>query len=292
MQKRMKILVTGGAGLIGSHLVRELLRIGEDVIVLDNLSTGRRENVPASVRLIEADMKSPEILTLFEPENFDAVVHLAAQTTVGSSLKDPMNDAEENIFGTLNVLRAAIRNGAARLIFASTAAIYGDVPEDCLPIEESRPAAPMSFYGLSKFVAENYIKMYHDVYGLNYVILRFANVFGELQGESGEGGVISLFAIIHAEDIAAGICKALTTNHVNAIYNLSTQTEISVNHILSIFSTVAGAEIEHEHVPVRQGDIFRSCLSNRLALKKLDWQPRISLEEGIERTYPYICRKV
>lgn len=190
----MKVLITGGAGFIGSHLVERLLLESIDITVLDNFSTGRRENVPDSIHLIETDMKSPELSNLFRREKFDALIHLAAQTTVAYSIESPLDDAQENIIGTLNLLRASNDNGIERFIFASSAAIYGNVPEDFLPIREDMRPVPLSFYGLSKLTAEKYIELHHSTYGLNYIILRFSNVFGEKQGDSGEGGVISIFS--------------------------------------------------------------------------------------------------
>lgn len=201
----MKILVTGGAGFIGSHLVNKLLNEGEEVMVLDNLSRGKSENVPDSARFIVMDIRDPRIAKLFKSEHFDAVVHLAGQTMVSASIKNPVLDARENIFGLINLLQAVRYSGVRRFIFSSTAAVYGDVSEEYLPISEHQTPAPTSFYGLSKLTAERYIIMYQSMYGLDYVILRFSNVFGELQGDSSEGGVISIFSKCVANQLGGGV---------------------------------------------------------------------------------------
>jgi UDP-glucose 4-epimerase len=256
--------------------------------------------------LWQQDVRNRNIVQQIVFENFDVIVHLAAQTMVDVSIKEPVFDASENIMGTLNVLEAA-RQCGARVIFASTAAAYGDVAETDLPVKESQALHPQSFYGLTKVGAEKYLQLYHDIYGLDYVVCRFANVYGERQGDKGEGGVISIFAkriaageditifgdgeqtrdFIYAGDIARGICKAITTEHVNTVYNLSTQTEISLLHLVKVMSDIMGKKIEpHFDVP-REGDIYRSVLSNEKAALYLDWKPECSLEEGLEKTLKY-----
>ena len=190
----MKVLVTGGAGFIGSHLVRLLQAEGEQVAVVDNFTTGLRENLPAGTEIHECDVTGEALGDIFAEGHFDAVVHLAGQTTVHVSMADPELDGTQNVVGSIHVLEQARKYGVQRVIFASTAASYGDVPEDHLPIDEFEPLAPLSFYGLSKVTVEHYLDLYHKAYGLDYVVLRFANVYGERQGDGGEGGVISIFA--------------------------------------------------------------------------------------------------
>ena len=242
---------------------------------------------------------------------FDAIVHLAAQTMVDISVKDPLFDARENLLGTVHVLEAARAANVKRIVFASTAAAYGDVKEDDLPVREAQPTEPMSFYGLSKLSVEKYLAMYHQLYGLEYVVLRFANVYGERQGDGGEGGVISIFAkavaegrditiygdgeqtrdFVYAGDIAEGILAALRTEEVNAAYNLSTQTETSLRELVSLLAEICGREIVPKYGAEREGDIYKSMLSNSRARRGLGWQPEISLADGLRRTYEYFCGK-
>lgn len=299
----MKILVTGGAGFIGSHIVEKLVKEDCQVVVIDNLSTGVRENIPSAVKLIEMDICSHELINIFKTENFDAVLHLAAQTMVPVSLKKPDYDCQINILGTLNVLEACRSTGVKRVVFSSTAAVYGNA--DCLPVMESTETRPTSFYGLSKLTVENYLALYHQVYGLEYVVLRYANVYGERQGDGGEGGVVSIFTrlisagksltifgdggqtrdFIYAGDVANANYQALLTPHVNHVYNVSTQIETSVNELITIFEKVASKSVEKVCVPVREGDIYRSMLSNDQATQKLGWKPMMNLAEGLRRTY-------
>ncbi|SDG23378.1 UDP-glucose 4-epimerase [Selenomonas sp. WCT3] len=302
----MMVLITGGAGFIGSHLVRQMLD-EKNIVVLDDLSTGSLKHLSElDIVLWKQDICNPDIVQQIVSEKFDVIVHLAAQTMVDSSIKNPIFDASENIMGTLNVLEAA-RQCGARVIFASTAAAYGDVMENELPVPESHELSPQSFYGLTKVGVEKYLALYHQHYGLDYVICRFANVYGERQGDKGEGGVISIFAkriaagkditiygdgtqtrdFVYAGDIARGICKAMTTENVNTVYNLSTQTETSLLDLVRIMSEVSGREITPKFGQVRDGDIYRSMLSNRKAKEDLGWEPQISLADGLRRTMAY-----
>ena len=306
----MKVLVTGGAGFIGSHLVRQLLEAEHAVTVLDNVSTGTWQHLPQgkdTCTCWEMDIRDKAAREKIEQAKFDVIVHLAAQTMVDVSIKDPEFDASENVMGTVNILEAARHSGVKRIIFASTAASYGDVTEDRLPIREEETLAPMSFYGLTKVTVEKYLKLYHDLYGLDYVALRFANVYGERQGDTGEGGVISIFAkriakeqgitvfgdgrqtrdFIYAGDIAAGIIAAMTTGKVNAVYNLSNQTETSLLELIELMAKAVGKEVEPEFAAPREGDINRSMLCNEAAVRNLNWQPQMDLAEGLARTINY-----
>ena len=306
----MNILVTGGAGFIGSHLVRQLLALGHEVTVLDNLSTGVREHLPVDGFVFwELDDRTVEARECIMAGHFDAIVHLAGQTMVDASIRNPHFDASENVMGTVNVLEAARLSEVNRVIFASTAAAYGDVETEMLPLCEDLPLKPLSFYGLTKVTVEHYLALYHMLYGLDYVVLRFANVYGERQGDKGEGGVISIFAkrvakgesltifgdggqtrdFIYAGDIANGIVHALATEHVNTAYNLSTQTETSLNDLVKILGKTIGKEIQSTHQPARDGDIYRSMLANEKAKVFMEWQPEASLEEGLRRTVKYFA---
>ena len=306
----MNVLVTGGAGFIGSHLVRQLLDAEHQVTVLDNVSTGTWQHLPQGKETCtcwEMDIRDKAAREKIEQGKFEVIVQLAGQTMVDVSIKDPEFDASENIMGTINVLEAARNSGVKRVIFASTAAAYGDVTEDKLPIREEENLAPMSFYGLTKVAVEKYLKLYHDLYGLDYVALRFANVYGERQGDTGEGGVISIFAkriakdqgitvfgdgkqtrdFIYAGDIAAGIIAAMTTDKANAVYNLSNQTETSLLELIDLMAKAAGKKVEPAFAAPREGDINRSMLCHESAVQNLNWQPKMDLAEGLARTINY-----
>lgn len=306
----MNVLVTGGAGFIGSHLVRQLLEAKHNVTVLDNVSTGTWQHLPQgkdTCTCWEMDIRDKAAREKIEQGKFDVIVQLAGQTMVDVSIKDPEFDASENIMGTVNILEAARHSGVKRIIFASTAAAYGDVTEDKLPIREEEALAPMSFYGLTKVAVEKYLQLYHDLYGLDYVALRFANVYGERQGDTGEGGVISIFAkriakdqgitvfgdgkqtrdFIYAGDIAAGIIAAMTTDKANAVYNLSNQTETSLLELIELMAKASGKTVEPAFAAPREGDINRSMLCNEAAVQNLNWQPKMNLAEGLARTINY-----
>lgn len=308
----MNILVTGGAGFIGSHLVRVLLHENQQVTVLDNLSTGSRENLPEhGFTFWQLDIRDPGLTARLSAGHFDAIIHLAAQTMVNASVRDPLFDASENILGFINLLEAARYNGIRRIILASSAAIYGDVDETDLPVEESHTNIPLSFYGLTKQTAEKYVKLYHRFFGLEYIIFRFANVYGERQGNIREGGVISTFIkqliadqaptifgdgeqtrdFIYAGDIANGLFQGLYTQKANTAYNLSTQTETSLNTLLSLLESFSGKTIQPIRKSLLKGDIRRSILSNDKAKHALNWHPEVTLKEGLLRTYFYFSQQ-
>ncbi|MDU2065883.1 MAG: NAD-dependent epimerase/dehydratase family protein [Sporomusaceae bacterium] len=305
----MKVLVTGGAGFIGSHLSRKLLADGHTVVIYDNLSTGRKEHVPAKVKLVVGDIRHEMMSTVLATEKFDAVVHLAAQTGVPASIESPLFDADVNIQGSVRLLEACRTYGVKRVVFASTAAVYGDVAE--VPVKEAAPTVPTSFYGLSKLTIEKYLALYQAQFGLSYVVLRFANVYGERQGDGGEGGVVSIFSrkcfqdepvtifgtgeqtrdFVYAGDVAEAILLALQTDKDNQVYNVSTKTEITVNELLHCIETVSAKKMSTTYEPPREGDIFRSFLENQAITSNLGWKAKTTLPEGLARTYKFLCGK-
>jgi len=299
----MKILVTGGAGFIGSHVVDKLIQENCQVVIVDNLSTGLQENIHKAATFIQMDIRSNQLLELFVGQKFDYVIHLAAQTMVHKSLEMPDYDCDVNISGTVNILEACRKTQVKRIAFSSTAAVYGNV--NSLPVVESSPTVPTSFYGLSKLTCENYLALYHQLYGLEYVAQRYANVYGERQGDGGEGGVVSIFTrkihqgapvvifgdgsqtrdFIYVGDIANANYQSLLTVHANNVYNISTQTETSVNMLIEYMGKVAGKTVTKVSGPLREGDIYKSTLSNAAAQQNLDWSPCMPLIDGLARTY-------
>lgn len=305
----MKILVTGGAGFIGSHLLRLLERQEQvEVVVYDNLTSGRREHVPNNIRLIEGDVRDKDLVRLFLQEHFDAVVHLAAQTMVPYSLQHPDEDCSVNLLGLLNVLECCRVSGVKNVVFSSSAAVYGDNLN--IPLQEEERLLPTSAYGITKMTSEHYLRMYHDLYGLNTTVLRFANVYGERQGAGGEGGVVSIFCkllakgegvtvfrngeqtrdFVYAGDIAEALWRGskLEGHHV---INISTQKETSVNALLAAFKKAVGRAFPVTYAPAREGDIFRSVLSNGRCRELLGFCPSMNLQEGVARTYADYLQK-
>lgn len=295
----MKVLVTGGAGFIGSHIVDLLLQSDIQVTVLDNLSTGAFSNINPGAAFLKKDIRDEDLKNLLVRERFDYVVHQAAQTTVANSLKDPYYDCDVNIRGLINLLEASRLSGVKRIVFASSAAIYGDTA--VLPIHEDCKKRPVSFYGESKLTGEHYLNLYYENFGLKYVALRYANVYGERQGDSGEGGVISIFLnrliasqgltvygdgkqtrdFIYVKDVAAANVRALFSPAANRSYNISTMKETSLQELIELLLQISGKRPEVIHDAARNNDIRRSVLDNQAAGNELQWQPAYTLKEGL-----------
>ncbi len=300
----MNILITGGAGFIGSHIAETLIENHHNVTILDNLSTGNKKFIPEGAEFINDDIRSSSIESLFRSRHFDAVYHEAAQLLVPVSIADPKFDADENIMGMLNILEAARKNGVRKIIFSSSAAVYGDNPN--LPLTETEPPEPASPYGLTKWMTENYLKLYHRLYGLNYTILRYSNVYGPRQGSSGEGGVIYHFAkalakgepvtiygdgkatrdFIFVRDVAAANLEALDKAD-NRIMNISSNSEISIHDLALRMIRISGKTVPVIYKPARAGDILHSRLSNEEAEKRMKWTPRTSVDIGLESVNRY-----
>ena len=307
----MKILVTGGAGFIGSHLLQRLQdQQGVEVVVYDNLSSGRREHVPKAIRLVEGDVRDAEgLANLFASEGFDSVVHLAAQTMVPYSLSHPEEDCQINLLGLINILECCRKYAVKHIVFSSSAAVYGDNLN--IPLHEEEKPMPTSAYGITKMASEHYLRMYHDLYGLNTTVLRFANVYGERQGAGGEGGVVSIFCkllaagqgvtvfgngeqtrdFVYAGDIAEALWRGsqLEGHHV---INISTQKETTVNQLLAAFKQAVGRDFPVQYAPIREGDIFRSVLANGRCVELLGFCPAMNLQEGVARTYADYLQKI
>lgn len=298
----MKALIIGGAGFIGSHIADKLRQEGFEVVVVDNLSTGDRNWLREDVTFYEMDMFDAELETVFVTEQPDYVFHQAAQVSVTQSMTFPMEDARMNILGTINVLECSIRHRVKRFIFASSAAVYGT--PDHLPIKESHPLTPISFYGMSKAFAEEYIKLFCTLNNIEYSIFRYANVYGPRQSIYGEAGVIALFFnkfingepvtifgdgtqtrdFIYVDDIASACVKSLSLIE-SSIINLGTSTSVSINDLVKNLTDVTNKKIETQIMPSKDGDISHSYLDNQSAINKLDWEPNFTVYKGLNDMY-------
>lgn len=302
----MKVLITGGAGFIGSHILAQLQgRRDMDVVVFDNLSSGSKEHVPAGMELVEGDVcDEAAVDALFADHHFDAVIHLAAQTMVPTSVEQPVLDCRINLEGVLHVLEACRIHGTRHILFSSSAAVYGDNLH--IPLKETEQLVPTSPYGITKMTTEHYLRVYHELYGMDATVFRFANVYGERQGEKGEGGVVSIFCkllsqrqgitvfgdgnqtrdFVYAGDIAQAIIRALPLKGYHTM-NVSTGQETSINDLIRSFEKAVGYTVPVQYTAPRTGDILRSVLSNEALKRDLGFVPEMDLEEGIRRTYDW-----
>lgn len=305
----MNILITGGAGFIGYHLADALIKLNHNVTIIDNLSSGTKFNVPSEAEFIEADIRTSSISNIFKNHKFDLVFHEAAQTLVPESIKNPYKDADENIMGLINVLESCRQTGVKKIIFSSSAAVYGN--NSNLPLSENESLSPTSFYGLTKTTSEKYLNLYYEYFGIHYTILRYSNVYGPRQGANGEGGVIYIFAkalaenkpinifgdgnqtrdFISVHDIVEANIAAITNGN-EKILNISTETETTLNELANKMINLSKKDknLIHYKKP-RNGDIYRSCLSNKNAVAELNWKPKISLDKGLIETITYFKNK-
>jgi UDP-glucose 4-epimerase len=309
----MRALVTGGAGFIGSHLVDALVMRGEDVTVVDDLSSGREENLAGALEggaaLVRGDIRDgPGMRAVVDAARPDVIFHLAAQVDVRISLEDPAYDARTNVEGTINVLEAARTAGVGRVVFASTGgAIYGET--DLLPTPETAEPLPMAAYGQSKFCAERYLGLYERLYGLSTLALRFGNVYGPRQDPHSEAGVIAIFCgrlvagvrpvifgdgsqtrdYIYVEDLARALLSAGDAT-IGGVVNIGTRVETSVLDLLAILRALHGdGAPEPRFAPPRIGEIDRSCLDPTLARELLGWEASTPIAEGLRLTYESVA---
>jgi len=301
----MKVLITGGAGFIGSNVIDLLIKEGHSVVVVDNLSQGKRENIHKGVTFYACNILEVDKLNkIFSTEQPEVVIHNAAQIDVQASLKKPALDSEVNIIGTINVLECCKSFGVKKIIYPSSAAVYGTPVY--LPVDENHPIDPISFYGISKHTPEHYIKTYAELYRIKYIIFRYANVYGIRQDPKGEGGVVSIFInkflnnispiifgdgnqtrdFIYVKDIARANLLALTSGD-NKILNISTKKPVTVNEIFEVMNKIFNSNLEVIHEKERDGDIRDSHLDNRKAKEFLNWSNEYSLEDGLRETCEY-----
>jgi UDP-glucose 4-epimerase len=301
----MNILVTGGAGFIGSHVVDLLIERGYRVIVVDDLCRGQKNNVDRSAIFYEISLNSTNLGKIFEKERPEYVIHLASQVSVSDSVKSPLEDASINILGTIHLLDLCITHKVKKIIYTSTAAVYKENLSD-IPLLETSDLKPSSFYGVSKLVAEEYIRFYEKFYDLPYTILRLSNVYGPRQNPTGESGVVSVFIdnlinsitpivygdgtqrrdFIYVKDVAEAIFKSLNLGE-NEVFNISSNTDTSINELYSILKAKFNHFYEPDYMPAKQGDIRFSRLDNRKALSKLKWSLIRDLDNGLTDTVYY-----
>lgn len=301
-----KVLVTGGAGFIGSHIVDRLINEGYKVVVVDNLSSGNEENVNNKAKFYKLDIQDSKLEAVFQKERPDYVNHHAAQIDVRHSVSDPVFDARINVLGTLNVLQNCVKHKVKKVIFASSGgAIYGD--QQIFPAPETHPLRPISPYGITKLVAEHYLYYYKAVYGLNYVSLRYANVYGPRQDPFGESGVVAVFIqkmlngerpvingdgkqtrdFVFVGDVVQANILAITNNIAESIFNIGSGIETSVNQIFGHLKEIISPDIEEKHGPPKKGEQRRSVLECSNARKILHWLPKTSLIKGLKKTVEY-----
>jgi UDP-glucose 4-epimerase len=303
----MRVLLTGGAGFIGSHVAEALLERGHEVAVVDDLSSGKRANVPEGAVFYEADVRAGcgEVFAEFRPE---ALSHQAAQMDVRRSVREPDFDADVNVIGTVRLLQNCVEHDVSRVVFASTGgAIYGEQRE--FPAPEDHPQYPVSPYGVSKLAGERYLHYYHAQYGLPYRALRYANVYGPRQDPHGEAGVVAIFCgnlaagrpstifgtgeqtrdYVHVHDVASANVLALEGDAPAEAYNVGTGVETSVNRLYDLLQQASGRDLPPEYAPPKPGEQSRSSVNPSLAARALGWRPEVELAAGLRQTFRYFA---
>ncbi len=302
----MKVLVTGGAGFIGSNIVDELINKGNEVIVADDLSSGKEANINEKARFYKLDIQDAGLESVFEKEMPEYVSHQAAQIDVRRSVSDPIYDAKVNILGAINILQNCVKYKVKKVVFASSGgAIYGE--QEIFPAPETHPLKPISPYGITKLVTELYLHYYKTVFNLDYVSLRYANVYGPRQDPFGEAGVVAIFVqkmlsgeqpvingdgeqtrdFVYVSDIARANVTALQQDIADSIINLGTGVETSINEIFEHLRNFINPSVKKQYGLPKQGEQRRSVIDASKAKKMLKWVPEISIVEGLKRTYEY-----
>lgn len=302
----MKIMVTGGAGFIGSHVVDHYIQNGHEVVIVDDLSTGRMSNLNPAAKFYKVDIRSPELAQIIEQEQPEVVNHHAAQMDVRRSVADPIFDADVNVLGSINLLESARRYGVAHIIYISTGgAVFGE-PE-YLPCDEDHPIKPICQYGASKHTVEHYLYLYKVIYDLDYTILRYPNVYGERQDPQGEAGVVAIFTgqmlageqvvingdgkqerdFVHVSDCARANLLALEIPHESGVFNLGSGWGTSVNEIFNCLQEITKYPLSPVHGPAKLGETRVIFLEAGKAGRELGWKPEVSLKAGLEKTVAY-----
>ena len=300
----MRIVVTGGAGFIGSHLVDRLIKEGHAVQVIDNLYTGNKDFVNPKAEFVELDIRSSELYSTLELFKPDYIFHQAAQTEVTTSMNNPMLDCDINLMGLINLLNVSVKLDIKKFLMPSSAAVYGNLTT--LPLNETMTGNPSSFYGLTKLTAEHYLRIYHESYGLQYICYRYSNVFGPRQGNGGEGGVISIFSkaisqddsiviygdgeqtrdFIYIDDVVEANILGMQSQF-NGIYNVSTNIPSSINLLVDEFRSISHKNIDVVYEKPRLGDIRDSVLATEKSERDLLFRAKCNLHDGLVKTYTY-----
>jgi len=306
----MSILVTGGAGFIGSNMVDVLIEEEKEVIIVDNLSTGYKENINEKAIFYNIDLTDRKLFDVFDNHDIEKVIHLGAQIDVTRSVNDPIYDSHVNIQGSINLFQACVKHETKKVVYASSAAVYGE--PNYLPINEKHRVKAMSPYGVSKHTPEHYLKYFNKEYGLDYTVLRYSNAYGPRQSAAGEGGVIAIFIdrmldskrpviygdgeqtrdFIHVYDVIQANLKAMDTDTASRkTLNVSTRSETTVNKLVKLINEELDKQIEPIYKERKKGDIRHSILDNSKALDYLDWEPQYEIEEGIKQTVKYYLQR-
>jgi len=302
---KMKTVITGGAGFIGSHVSREFINHDHKVLIIDDLSTGKEKNIPPGAEFENCDIRNFKRLEkIFSSFNPDLVSHHAAHIDVRASAENPAHDADINIAGSLNLLNVCAEYGVKKFIFASTGVVYGDMEKP--PANEQTPTCPESPYGIAKLCVENYLRFFKSERGIDFSALRYSNVYGERQDTERSTGIVAILCgnqkravettifgegeqtrdYVHCSDVARA--NALCVEKPGGIFNICTRKETSVNEIIDRLNSVSGKKVKTVRAERKSGDADRVFLDNSLAHKTLGWKPLVSLDEGIERTWKWI----
>lgn len=306
----MKILVTGGAGFIGSNIVDALIAGGDSVAVVDNLSTGRLENLNPKAAFYKADIRDAAVAGIFEGERPDVVCHHAAQVNVRTSVDDPVLDADINVLGSINLLQCSVKHSVKKFVFASSGgAVYGE--QEVFPATESHPTRPLSPYGITKRTIEHYLAYYRNVHGLDYTALRYANVYGPRQDPYGEAGVVAIFTArmlkgetptvngdgnqtrdyVYVGDVVRANLLALKGGYTG-YFNVGTGVEVSVNELYGLLKVRTGYPGDKVHGPAKAGEQLRSVIDHGLIKREMGWTPDVALGDGLGFTVDYFRQKM
>ncbi|HEY5588330.1 MAG TPA: NAD-dependent epimerase/dehydratase family protein [Candidatus Paceibacterota bacterium] len=304
----MRILVTGGAGFIGSHIVDELIYLGNEVCIVDSMVHGDEKSINSLAILYKIDIRDEKLVKVFEVFKPEVVIHNAAQISVSKSLQDPLEDASINILGSINVFEACRKVGVKKIIYPASAAIFGQ--PQYLPIDEQHPLDMISNYGVTKHTVEHYLKVYKTLYNLDYVVLRYSNVYGPRQDASGEGGVVAIFCekiingltplifgdgeqirdFVYVKDVVKANILAINYKK-NGIFNVCNGNKTTVNELLKVINKVLSKNIKPIYTDERIGDIKNSYMSYQKIKNEVNWEPKYDILCGIKETIEFLNDK-